>query len=92
MKLHKILFLAVALPLVALSSAFGLAGDLAAPSLSFPENSTARAAVMKVVSDKQFRYQDGHYINALTKLHYGGDAASLNDFLARAWRSAKASR
>ncbi len=83
MTLHKTLFLAVLLPLSAISSALALAGDLAAPSLSFPENSTAREAVMKVVSDKQFRFLDGHYINALTKLHFGGDAASLNDFVAR---------
>ena len=83
MNLHKTLFLAVTLPLLAITPAFGMAGDLPTPALSFPEHSSSRTSVMKVVSDKQFRYLQGHYINALTKLHYAGDAASLNDFLAR---------
>ncbi len=63
--------------------AFGLAGNLDAPSLSFPANSKSQKAVMEVISDKQFRFLRGRFVNAFSTLLYGGDADSLNTFLSK---------
>ena len=63
--------------------AFGLAGDLAAPSLSFPADSKSQESVKRVISDKQFKFLRGHFVNASSTLMFSGDAAALNSFLAR---------
>ena len=63
--------------------AFGLAGDLAAPSLSFPADSKSQESVTRVISDQQFKFLRGHFVNASSTLIFSGDAASLNSFLAR---------
>ena len=68
---------------IAFSHAFGRAGDLDAPSLSLPANSEGRPSVMDVLSDKQFKFMRGRFINAFSTLMYSGDAASLNSFLSR---------
>ena len=65
------------------SQVFGLAGDLDAPSLSFPADSKIQKGVMSVISDKKFKFLRGHFINAYSTLTFFGDAASLNAFLFR---------
>jgi len=63
------------------SRSFGLAGDLKSPSLSFPVGFEGREKIVGVISDKQFQFLRGHFVNAHTTLLYAGDAASLNAFL-----------
>ena len=63
--------------------AFGMAGDLDKPSLSFSQNSTIRDKVMGVISSKEFKFLGGHFINADTTLEYAGDSAAVNTFLDR---------
>ena len=60
-----------------------MAGKLDHPSLSFPSGFQGSEDIMKVLSDKKFRFAGGSFINAVSTLRYEGDAASLNDFLAR---------
>lgn len=77
---HLAAFLSVSL-IALCSHAFGLAGDLDAPSLSFPVNSESQQSVTKVISDKQFKFLRGHFVNAASTLMFSGDAAALNSFL-----------
>lgn len=62
--------------------AWGLAGSLAIPSLSFPTGFHSEE-ILQVLSDRSFSFLGGQYINAGSKLRYGGTAAQLNDFLAK---------
>lgn len=65
------------------SRAFGLAGDLDRPSLSFPTGFESAQAMLSVISDKQFAFKGGKFINAGSTLDYAGNADSLNGFLSR---------
>ncbi|MDB6135178.1 MAG: hypothetical protein JWM59_3421 [Verrucomicrobiales bacterium] len=61
----------------------GLAGTLDCPSLSFPSGFSNGEEIMKVLSNKKFRFAGGCFVNAVSTLRYEGDAASLNEFLTR---------
>ena len=79
---HLAAFLAISL-IALCPHAFGMAGDLAAPSLSFPADSKSQEGVKRVISDQQFKFLRGRFINASSTLMYSGDAASLNSFLSK---------
>ena len=42
-----------------------------------------RTNLMAAITDKDYKFLDGHFINANTILHYGGPTESLNRFLTR---------
>jgi hypothetical protein len=85
MRICNILLCAMLLDAISLTKVHALAGDLTSPSLAMPaETSEAvRTNLMAAISDKEYKFLDGHFINASTTLHYGGQTESLNRFLAK---------
>ncbi len=71
------------LSLLAAREAFALGGTLERPSLSVSAASGRNAKDwLDVLSKKKYHFISGDFINWNTNLYYGGDTASLNDFLA----------
>ena len=66
-----------------LTRALGMAGELAEPSLAFPEGfpESARTNLMAALRRPEGKFLGGHFINWITTLNYGGDTAALNRFL-----------
>ncbi len=76
-----VLFVSLFLP----DRAFGLAGNLDQPSLSFSADDQVldREAVMKAICDESYGFLGGFFVNASTTLRYGGGTDDLNRFLKR---------
>ena len=83
MRARSLLFSILLTYLLSLQTCFGLAGELTSPSLAFPADSPLAKPVYAIISDKEFHFLHGMFINAHTTLEYTGDAASLNKFLDR---------
>lgn len=64
--------------------ALGMAGELAEPGLAFPEGfpGRTRTNLMAALRCPDCKFLGGGFINWITTLHYGGDTAALNRFLA----------
>ena len=64
------------------SRAFALGGTLTAPSLSVP-TAPGRSADdwLRVLSDKEYKFVVGDFVNWNTNLYYSGGTESLNSFL-----------
>ncbi|HTL18168.1 MAG TPA: hypothetical protein VL793_13100 [Patescibacteria group bacterium] len=81
----KCLLLTVLLNSVCFTHAYGMAGDLKSPSLAMPSETPVsfRTNVIAAISEKDCKFIDGHFINAITTLHYGGSGAALSRLIAR---------
>lgn len=73
------LFAALILPV----NAFAAAGKLTSPSLSLPSEFplALRTNILAVLSNPEYKFAGGEFVNATTRLWYGGETKALNRFL-----------
>lgn len=74
-------FAIVSLPLAVLAAA----GHLDKPSLAFPAGfpESSRTNIIAALSQPEYKFISGEFVNSSTQLYYAGDTKALNQFLQR---------
>jgi hypothetical protein len=78
---HLLLFAISFLPLAALA----MAGHLNSPSLAFPAEfpEASRTNIIAALTQPEYKFVGGEFVNSSTQLYYSGDTQALNHFLQR---------